>query len=380
MKTEQSLYTKDSWWQHNFQGNESLKDAQLVLVFGGSKIIQEESSYNDVREMYPNADIVMSSTSWEIYKDEVYDESLSVSALYFEKTKLEAKAVTIADMSESYNKWAEGIELLDQDELSHILVFADGLSVNGSELIKWAKSITQTVVSMSWGLAGDGADFNETFVSLNGIPKSTNTVVFVWLYGSSIEVGCWSFGGWDNFWPKRMVTKSEANVVYELDWKPVLDLYETYLGELAKDLPGSGLLFPLSISKTDSDRVLTRTILAIDRETKSMTFAGDIPEGYTAQLMKANFDRLIDGSIEAGKQSIRDIENPQFALLISCVGRKLVLKQRVEEELEVLEEMFGPQCVVTGFYSYGEIGGSGWDKFDCQLHNQTMTITLLSEI
>jgi hypothetical protein len=123
-----------------------------------------------------------------------------------------------------------------------------------------------------------------------------------------------------------------------------------------------------------------RAILGIDRERQSMTFAGDIPEGSYARLMKANFDRLIDGAVNAaqcGYRALGDVP-PQLAILISCVGRKLVLKQRIEEEVEGAREVLGPDAVFAGFYSYGEISPFT-PGAKCELHNQTMTITTFAE-
>jgi hypothetical protein len=170
-------------------------------------------------------------------------------------------------------------------------------------------------------------------------------------------------------------------VLYELDGQAALDLYKKYLGPEAKNLPGSALLFPLSIrAKNDGQTELVRTILAVDEKKKSMTFAGDVPEGHYAKLMKANFDRLIDGAAAAAKSSFRMLRKgePQFALLISCVGRKMVLRQRTEEEVEGVRNVLGPTAALAGFYSYGEISPFN-PAAKCELHNQTMTITTFLE-
>jgi len=149
-------------------------------------------------------------------------------------------------------------------------------------------------------------------------------------------------GGWDSFGPERLITKSKANVLYELDSQPALEIYKKYLGDYAKDLPGSGLLFPLSIRMKDTDDAIVRTILNVNEEDKSVTFAGNMPEGSYARLMKANFDRLIDGASNAAQNSMKkESQKPELAILISCVGRKLVLNQRIEEEVEVIRAIYG---------------------------------------
>lgn len=112
-----------------------------------------------------------------------------------------------------------------------------------------------------------------------------------------------------------------------------------------------------------------------------MTFAGDIPQGSYVRLMKANFERLVDGATGAANMSTQSIGSftPELAILISCVGRKLVLKQRVEEEVESVKQALGEKTVITGFYSYGEICPVAPTEKQCELHNQTMTITIFAE-
>ena len=127
---------------------------------------------------------------------------------------------------------------------------------------------------------------------------------------------------------------------------------------------------------------MVRTVLSVNEVDGSMVFAGDIPQGEYVRLMKANFDRLIDGANDAAEMSKISLENsdPDLAILISCVGRKLVLKQRVEEELEIIREVIGARTTMAGFYSYGEICPIKPFEQHCELHNQTMTITVFKEI
>jgi len=228
-------------------------------------------------------------------------------------------------------------------------------------------------------LSGDGDLFNETYV-LPDDEAERDIVAALGFYGSRLHIGYASLGGWDPFGPERLITHSDKNVLYEFDGQSALALYKRYLGEHAQGLPSTGLLFPLCIRLKDSDRGIVRTVLAVNEEDQSMTFAGDIPEGAYARLMKANFDRLIDGAVEAAKTSMGMLGSPpELAILISCVGRKLILKQRIEEELEGVRDILGAQATLTGFYSYGEISPFAEGE-PCELHNQTMTITSFSEI
>jgi hypothetical protein len=148
-----------------------------------------------------------------------------------------------------------------------------------------------------------------------------------------------------------------------------------------KELPGSALLFPLSLRMNGDDKNVVRTILSIDEQQKSMTFAGNLPEGSKVRLMKANFDKIIEASSTAASNAFKDIENskPELALLVSCVGRKLILQERTDEELDAAKEILGDEATITGFYSYGEISPFN-ESVQCELHNQTMTVTTFTEV
>jgi hypothetical protein len=266
-----------------------------------------------------------------------------------------------------------------EEELEHVLVLSDGLQVNGSDLVRGLTTHLPRGTTITGGLAGDGERFGQTLVWWNGGPKY-DAIAVLGLYGSRLRIGFGSLGGWDSFGPERLITRSRGNVLYELDGQSALGLYKKYLGEHAGGLPATGLLFPLSLRTRTDERAVVRTILSIDETEQSMTFAGDVPEGAYARLMKANFDRLIDGAVGAARTSHQAIgsSTPELALLISCVGRKLLLKQRVEEEVEGVRDILGKNTVLTGFYSYGEISPFS-PGARCELHNQTMTITTLSE-
>ena len=261
----------------------------------------------------------------------------------------------------------------------HVLVISDGLKVNGTELVRGLVKHLPPGVAVTGGLAGDGARFEQTLVCLDGLPEA-ETIAVIGFYSSRLHVGYGSLGGWDPFGPERLITRAKGNVLYALDGQSALALYKQYLGEHAADLPASGLLFPLSLRTKDRKSVVVRTILAVSEAEQSLTFAGDVPEGAYARLMKANFERLIDGAIGAAQTSYEAIgaHSPDLAILISCVGRKLLLKQRTEDEVEGVRDILGEHTTMTGFYSYGEICPAA-PLGNCELHNQTMTITTFAE-
>jgi len=353
--------------------------AQLALFFGSRAALNDPGSIASIRRQFPSATLIGCSTAGEIRDSRIYDDTVNVTAVQFDATRVAGASVPIATPAESYAAGAALAQLLAGDDLIHLFVLSDGLNVNGSELVKGLSESLPARVTLSGGLSGDGTAFGETTVVF-GETVSGRTVAAVGFYGDRLEIGCASLGGWDSFGAERLVTRSEGNVLYELDGFSALELYKRYLGEHAKDLPGSGLLFPLSIRNPEDDTSVVRTILAVDEKAQSLTFAGDVPAGWYARLMKTNFDRLIDGAIGAARASLVTVsdQQPDLAILISCVGRRMVLRQRTEEELEGVRDVVGSKAALTGFYSYGEISPLATGA-KCALHNQTMTITSFRE-
>ena len=377
MKIQTSSFASGSWSSEPDGALDS--DQTLVVIFGASHFIDRPAPIQRMIDAYPRSKIIGCSSSGEIHGTRVLDDSLSVAVAKFDHVTLRLANARISGPDESFAAGSDIARQLNAQDLRAVLMLSDGLQVNGSELVRGVNSILAASVTVTGGLAGDGDRFERTWVIADR-RLAPGFVAAVGLYGDAARVGHGSKGGWDAFGVERLVTRSRANVLFELDGKPALQLYKQYLGARASELPAAGLLFPLTLrSGLDEDKRLVRTILAVDEASQSMTFAGDIPEGYYAQLMCANFDRLIQGAGEAAL-SIRNraaIGPAPLAIAISCVGRRLVLGERAEEETEATLEVLPQGTRQVGFYSYGEI--SPYTTGHCDLHNQTMTITTIGE-
>lgn len=357
---------------------EGVDSAQtLVLAFGPSDCLITPGPLTDLLKAYPQSHVLGCSTAGEIFGTDIKDHSLAVAIVHFDSTTLRSTTVHLPSTNHSAQAGRTIAEALNGDDLRAVLVLSDGLQVNGSELVNGLNSVLPPHVVVTGGLAGDGDRFKCTWVLRDRQPVS-GYVTAVGFYGNAVKVGHGSKGGWDMFGPERKVTKSAGNVLYELDGRPALQLYKEYLADRAAGLPATGLLFPLALRENrDSTKQLVRTILAVDEASQSMTFAGNIPEGHLAQLMRASFDRLIDGASQAALSSKTPTQGPTLAVAISCVGRRLILGERAEEEIEATQDVLPPGTKQIGFYSYGEI--SPFASGSCDLHNQTMTLTTISE-
>ena len=378
MKTAQYQWSRSDGWTPNLP-DFTVESPGMIFVFGARPLIQAGELVSELREHFKDTAILGCSTSGEIVGDTVVDDLVIATAVTFDQTRLRTASAKIAEAKSSHEVGQELARQLNDPSLRHVFVLSDGLNVNGSDLARGLASGVSEGVSITGGLSGDGTDFAETWV-IDTAAAGAQRIAAVGLYGDHLRVGYASMGGWKPFGPLRTITRAEGNVLYELDGHSALELYKTYLGDHAAQLPASGLLFPIVVTAAQGGEGVVRTVLSINEQDGSMTFAGDIPQGGTAQLMKTNVDDLVDGATAAAEASLTGLggQRPELALLVSCVGRKLVMKQRVEEEVEAIRDIFGADTKITGFYSYGEIapfrqGG------ECRLHNQTMTITALAE-
>ncbi len=374
-------YSQDEGWSlDSFPAWDSAET--LVMVFGASEFLHNPAPIQALRDAFPTSLLIGCSTAGEIFADRVFDHSLSVALIRFANTPLRMVSESVQTMDDSLDVGQRLSQRLAADDLRALFVLSDGLHVNGSELVNGLCDTISSEVIITGGLAGDGDRFQQSWVMADGLPEESK-VVAVGFYGDAIRVSFGSKGGWDIFGPERRVTRSIRNVLYELDGKPALQLYKEYLGELAEGLPSTGLLFPLALrAHRDDERHRVRTILAVNEAEQSLTFAGDVPQGWLAQLMRANFERLIDGAegaaLDTQQHFLQESQGQKLLVAISCVGRRLVLKERSEEEIEVTLAALEGDVQQIGFYSYGEI--SPFVKGSCDLHNQTMTLTVFSEV
>ncbi len=379
MELQTIVYDTARGWHAPLPGHLD-SPATLLLAFGGRECAADSRPFDDIAAAFPQAVIAGCSTSGEICAGEVGDDTITLAVCRFAYTSLRFASAPIASAEASYEAGQQLAAALSATGLRAVFVLSDGLNVNGTRLVEGINSALPAQVVVTGGLAGDGDRFAQTWVLEHGRPKS-GTVTAVGFYGERLRVGHGFDAGWSSFGPERRVTRSSGNVLYELDGKPALALYKEYLGERAHGLPATGLLFPLAIRRdADSDEQLIRTILAVDEQSQSLTFAGDIPQGCRARLMRANSEQLIQSAGNAAAQACGQMPAgfAPLVVAVSCVGRRLILGERSEEEVEAVLDVLPATARQVGFYSYGEIspliGGGASD-----LHNQTMTITVFAE-
>lgn len=383
MITHQFVMSGDSLKPLRAEAVLSQNTAHLVLVMAERVTLEATKPYAAVQAQFPNATIVTVSTAGQIAGAAVYTDQPVVTAIQFTDPSTQIKAVQVSCQQGEVFAAQSIQQQLSVDGLRGICIFSDGSLVNGTELLKSLAALLPTKdIPIFGGLAGDGALFERTLVGI-GSAVETGQIVAIGFYGERLQFGFGSQGGWSGFGPEREVTSSDKNVLHSIGNVPALDLYREYLGKHAEGLPSAALFFPLTMRSPNglNDTTVVRTILSIDEANKSMTFAGSLEQGAKVRLSKSSSEDLIHAALMAAIEAKQGYTHQtQLALLVSCVGRRLVLGDRTEEELEVIIQILGAQTVMAGFYSYGEISPSSDSVLHCDLHNQTMTIATISEV
>jgi hypothetical protein len=377
MRIKQNRF-KDEHELIHFLSNFNARDYDLHIVFTDILYPSEPVISDLFTRTFENALVIGCTTAGEIINKHAEDKSFSITSVKFESSKVKKFTYTLQNTSDSFNAGKLLAKLLLADDLKHVFIVSEGLHVNGTRLTEGFNSVLPADVNVSGGLAGDNGKFEKTLVIDQNNQFSPHCISVIGFYGNEISSRTGSYGGWDSFGIDRIVTRSHENIVYEIDNQPALDLYKSYLGDMSAQLPGSALFFPLEMRIDEKSDVLVRTILGVNDVDKSMTFAGNIPEGSSVKLMKTNVDRVIDGAEKAAVIANKETTSSELVLMVSCVGRKLVLKQLVQDEIEAVVNQFSEGTQFCGFYSYGELLKSSFSD-NCELHNQTMTVTVISE-
>lgn len=373
------LYTEGAWPAFNITAKEA-EAFQLVLVFGDRFLLQKENILTPLSEYFSNAKVVATSSAGEILQDQQLTDGAVAVAIQFEKTIIH---VCQRNLNSFTSSSALGITLandLPKENLTYALLLADGNKINGTELVSAIVNKIEKNVLITGGMAGDNERFTQTYLVVDGDLKEGN-VVLIGFYGNHIEINSSIRGGWEAFGAERKITLSDKNILYEIDHIPSLALYKKYLGKYAAELPASALLFPLALYEKENSEPIVRTILSINEKEQSMIFAGNVPQGSVVRLMKANVNNLISAADTVAKEVLKSANetSPDLALVIGCIGRKMIMGHSVEKETEAIASNFSEQTKVIGFLSYGEIAPNDANAV-CRLHNQSILITTFREL
>ena len=356
----------------------SPEQVSFILVFTSRSNMESAEWLKVVQKQYPEADVISCSTSGEVYFSELTHEAITGMAVSLEKTHFAIHSAKLAEQEGSFELGKSLANQFSTKDLKHVLLFGDGWLVNGSDLVQGMYASLGKEVSISGGLAGDGANFSKTLVGLND-DIDQRMAVAIGFYGDALKVGFGGHGGWSELGEAYEVTESEGREILKLGNEHSLPLYKQFLGDDADGLPGSALLYPVAVWLPGAEDYVVRTVFNTDEFDQSITLGEPTPQGARLQFMRARFDDLLNGVKGAAEEALTHLgEQPEMALMVSCIGRKLLFNQQIDQEIEETHQILGPQTPIGGFYSYGEICPVQKDL--AALHHQMLTLTVFAEV
>jgi len=352
-------------------------EPQLVFAFASPATLADGRVVEILTKRLSGAVVVGNSTAGEISRNGVSDNGVVVTSVHFQRSNVQAYGERVCNNDDSYAAGTRLARWFHPDGLCGVIVLAPGFDVNGSALIRGLQEHLPVAVPVSGGLAADQGGYAQSYTVLDR-QVDDRLAVAVGLYGGALTLRHASFGGWEPYGPACKVTRCSGNKLLELDGEAALSVYERCLGDRAHELPRAGLLFPFEVLSAELGCTgVVRTLLGINRSQGSLTLAGEIEADGYLRLMHASTEKLVAGARRAAVTARGDDGEASLALLVSCVGRRLVMGARVDEEIDAVAGVLDGATVLTGFYSNGEISphlGS-----ESKLYNQTMTITCLGE-
>ena len=354
----------------------------MIWAFGAISYDQQRL-LDGIAAASPGTPIIGCSTDGEISSSGLTVNSVVALALSSDRVRFRT-AYAEHLSKDSYSAGAELAEKFQDLGCSYLQIFSDGLSGNADKIIQGIKAHLGNDIIIAGGTAGDGGDFQRPFQYTDGraMTDSLVGVAFAGDFGFGNGVGC----GWFPVGIAKKVTKAIGNVVYELDGQTALQAYEKFLGRHAVRLPAVGVEYPLGLLGPNGEvgYFLCRATMGVDRESGSITFAGDVPEGAMVKMTIGNEEDIIQAAGDAARLAMSRLQaknpelKPKAIFMYSCMARKIVLGSRTNEEILAVRQAIGGDVPVIGFYTYGEYAPAGQSNCSC-FHNETVTMTIIGE-
>lgn len=375
--------TYNQGWKKEFTIDDDFDVA--VLFFGN-----DDTAFSVIKDKYKKAHIVGCTTSGEIDGNTFHEGSMC-TVLKMHKTRLKTVVIKDINYENSFDYGKRAMTQLIEEEsflsekLNGVLLFTDGLNVNGAKVAEGIASIN-SIVKVAGGTAADNLAFERTHVFSH--EKIGGALVALGFYGEDIVFELGSKSGVEPIGIEKKITHAENNVLYSLDGEPALDVYKKWFKNFSTDneLRASLLECPVEISSNfQKEEGLVRTPIDLNEKDGSIRYTGEIPQGKSLRMMRADIEGMVSASEEIveetwGKISKKDQnDNSILSLLVSCSGRKAVLKTEVEDEFfNANKNIKNKNSAQVGLYSYGEYNRVNEEK-GVEFLNQTMTVVCIYE-
>lgn len=265
------------------------------------------------------------------------------------------------------------------------MMMPDGLKGNGADIVRGVQEILGTSFPIVGGSAGDDFLFQQTYQYYND--QVLSDAVTGVLFGGPITCAFGARHGWRTLGKHRLVTRAKANVIYEIDDEPAVQIYEEYFGkgveELSQEpLARMAILYPLGMSVPGEEEYLLRNALRVERD-GSLVCVAEVPEGSEVRLMMGSRKNCIEAARAAAQQALDSLGEAkvELAIVFSSISRYKLLGRRDSFEIDAIREVLGGDVPLVGFYTYGEQAPlrAEMNVGQSYFHNETIVILAIGE-
>ena len=365
MKTLNTYYETKELFEDFLKQNKLIDEENLFIQVFSSDLNKAnlQNTLDGILSLTPKAKVIGSTTDGEIIDNIVTVDKIVVSVTMFEKSTL--SVASVVNPEDSYECGVALAKKLVQDDTKVLFLFTDGLLTNGEKFLNGVASISKDI-KLVGGMAGDGAIFDTTYILSNeGVFSHGAVGVAINSRELSIQTD-YSFN-WREIGKTLTITNAIDNRVYEIDGQKAIDIYSKYLGvDIAESLPAVGIEFPLIITRDGVQ--IARAILSKEDD-GSLIFAGNLSVGDEVKFGYGNSPMILaESEMNASKFVASKVES---IFVYSCMARRRFLEVNINLELTPLAKI----APTVGFFTYGEF----FKAQNCELLNQTMTVTAMSE-
>lgn len=353
------------------------KRPQAGLLFAGIDF-EHQQLLDAIDDAWPGIELIGCTTDGELSSSLGFRDD-SISILLFASDTIDfasglGRGLSV-DTEVACQQAVEQARAKTEREPRLCITTPEGLTVSGQMTVEALRNALGQDVDLFGGLAADHRKYESTR-QFCGRQVVSDSVPILLLSGPLF----YSFGvasGWKAIGDPGMITRSQGNVVYEIDGAPAVEFYRRFLGKefkLSTDIP------LIILNDAEEPEYLRSSSGCVDEETGAITYQSDVPEGIRAQLSITDRAAILEGCEESIRKALQGFpgnKKPEAAVIVSCSARKLLLGTKISEEFRILRENVGPNLPVCGFYSFGEIGPQKSDSTKPIMHDQTFTMLLL---
>ncbi len=362
----------------------NIQQPDFVFMFA-SVGYDQQMLLNSVREMTQHAPLIGCSGEGVIAAREADESNFSVAVMVIQSDEMRFEHGAVTGLKDNPSQVGSTIGAAvhhqQQPDAKALFLLADGLTFNFDRVMNSLEKHLNQPLPIFGGAAADNCAFKQTYQYHNEQVISDGAV-WALLSGDvnlawAVNHGCAAIGG------KRKITRSEGNIIYEIDHKPVLDVLKEYLTKDEVDHWQKAVLnlclgFKAPDHMQDYDEFLIRFIPSKDDPIGAVAIQTEVIEGCDIWMTRRDHEKIAVGIDQMAKTIQHQLGQalPKLVFQFDCCGRgKSVFRDQEKLSLlKTLQQKVGSEAPWIGLYTLGEIGPVG-DR-NC-FHNYTAVVAAI---